>query len=140
MYISNSALTLFEISANLVKKKLINFEAAPCIFNYLTTVIIKLQVDMKPRNENQIIWCDKHQAAQILGLSVSSIKRLRLSGEFIENIHYVKYSEFCIRYNVELLRDWVTNRNTNQHAIAIENYLNSLPSNNQPKKRGRKVG
>ena len=89
------------------------------------------------QNENQIIWCDKHQAAEVIGLSVSSIKKLRLTGEFVEDIHYVKYSKYCIRYNAELLRDWVTNRNTNRHAIAIENYLNSLPSNNQPKVRGR---
>ncbi len=89
--------------------------------------------------ENQFIWCDKHQAARLIGLSVTSIKRLRLAGEFLENIHYVKYSDFCIRYNAELLRDWVINRNTNRHTIAIENYLNSLLSNNQPKARRRKA-
>lgn len=92
------------------------------------------------QNENQIIWCNKHQAAQIIGLSVSSVKKFRLSGEWIENIHYVKYSKFCIRYNAELLRDWVANKNTNRHATAIENYLNSLPSNTQHKVRRRKAG
>lgn len=70
-------------------------------------------------NENQIIWCNKHQAAKIIGLSVSSVKKFRLSGEWIENIHYVKYLDFCIRYNAELLRDWVANRNTNRHATAL---------------------
>lgn len=90
------------------------------------------------QNGDIVIWCDKHQAGKIIGLSTSTIKQLRLSGEFIENVHYVKYSKFCIRYNAELLRDWVTNRNTERHMVAIDNYLNSLPSN-QPKRVGRKA-
>ncbi len=90
------------------------------------------------QDSDTVIWCDKHQAGKIIGLSTSTLKQLRLSGEFIENVHYVKYSKFCIRYNAELLKDWVTNRNTERHAVAIENYLNSLPSN-QPKRAGRKA-
>jgi hypothetical protein len=87
--------------------------------------------------QSRIVWCDKHQASKIIGLSTSSIKKLRLKGEWIENVHYVKYSDFCIRYNAELVRDWVANRNTERHAIAIENYLNSLPSNSQFNRQGR---
>lgn len=89
------------------------------------------------QNSDTAIWCDKHLAGKIIGLSTSTLKQLRLNGEFIENIHYVKYSKFCIRYNAELLRDWVTNRNTERHTIAIENYLNSLPSNQ--KRVGKKA-
>lgn len=89
------------------------------------------------------VWVDKHIAARILGLSVHTLKKLRserarLENRLLEGIHYVRYGEFCIRYNLPLLRDYAATRSDPQaHKRAIELYLASLPSN-QPKRVGRK--
>jgi hypothetical protein len=93
---------------------------------------------MTPKaNSQPAVWCNKHEAAKIVGLSVSTLKKLRLSNQLVEGIHWTRYSSRCVRYNVELLKDWAVNRdNTASHDQAIENYLNSLPSNQAPVEQG----
>jgi hypothetical protein len=87
----------------------------------------------------QAVWCNKHEAAQILGLSQSTLKKLRLTDQLIEGIHWVRFSSRCVRYNVELLKDWAATRmESGNHDLAVANFLNSLPSN-QPQTRGRKA-
>lgn len=84
------------------------------------------------------IWCDKHEATRILGLSESTLKKLRLTNQLIEGIHWTRFSSRCIRYNAELLKDWAATRvQAASHDQAIDSFLSSLPSN-QPKLRGRK--
>jgi hypothetical protein len=38
------------------------------------------------------VWCNKHEAAQILGLSQSTLKNLRLTAQLVEGIHWVRFS------------------------------------------------
>ncbi|MGB7413701.1 MAG: hypothetical protein WA902_05800 [Thermosynechococcaceae cyanobacterium] len=88
-------------------------------------------------NSQPAVWCNKHEAAKIVGLSESTLKKLRLSNQLVEGIHWIRYSSRCVRYNVELLKDWAVNReNTANHDQAIENYLSSLPSNQAPVQQG----
>jgi CHAD domain-containing protein len=85
------------------------------------------------------VWCNKHEAAQILGLSESTLKKLRLSEQLVEGIHWVRFSSRCVRYNVELLKDWAATRaESANHDQAVANFLSSLPSN-QPQTRGRRI-
>jgi len=85
----------------------------------------------------EAIWCDKHVASKILGLSTHGVKKLRTTGVLIEGVHWVRYGTHCIRYNCELLRDFVATRHEPQsHDRAIAQYLTGLPSN-QPKRAGR---
>lgn len=89
-------------------------------------------------------WIDKHIAARILGLSVHTLKKLRSEkarpeDRLIEGIHFVRYGGYCVRYNTELLKDYIATRSDPEaHKRAIEAYLASLPSN-QPKRVGRKT-
>ncbi len=89
------------------------------------------------------VWVDKHIAARILGFFVHTLKKLRSErarseNRLLEGIHYVRYGEFCIRYNLDLLKDYAATRSAPEaHKRAIELYLASLPSN-QPKRVGRK--
>ena len=86
------------------------------------------------------VWCDKHEATRILGLSESTLKKLRLTKQLVEGIHWTRFSSRCIRYNTELLKDWAATRaQTASHDQAIDSFLSSLPSN-QSKSRGRKRG
>lgn len=86
-----------------------------------------------PANSQPAVWCNKHEAAKIVGLSESSLKKLRLSNQLVEGIHWVRYSSRCVRYNVELLKDWAMNRNNTQlHNQAIANHLSALPSYQLP--------
>lgn len=90
----------------------------------------------KQAREN--VWCDKHEATRILGLSESTLKKLRLTNQLIEGIHWTRFSSRCIRYNTELLKDWAATRvEAASHDQAIDSFLSSLPSN-QPRPRGRK--
>lgn len=94
-------------------------------------------------DSNSAIWVDKHMAAIISGLSVHMLKKLRTerareADRLVEGVHFVRHGGYCVRYNVELLKDYVATRSDpDAHKRAIELYLASLPSN-QPKQVGRK--
>jgi hypothetical protein len=80
-------------------------------------------------------WCDKHAAAQLVGLSPDTLKKLRLRNELVEGIHWVRHSSRCIRYNSYLLSDWAANRgNPPAHQQAIKEYLNTLASRRRQKR------
>jgi tRNA(His) 5'-end guanylyltransferase len=53
-----------------------------------------------------------------------------LQGLLIEGIHWVRMNSRCIRYNLELIKDWLHNRHDPAaHQRAIEIYQASLLSN-----------
>jgi hypothetical protein len=80
---------------------------------------------------------DKHIAAKALGITVTKLRDLRLSGALHEGIHYSRISPQTIRYNLPMLKDWWVNRNDPAaHQRAINHHLRSLPSN-QKSKSGR---
>lgn len=71
----------------------------------------------------------KKQAIAETGLSASSLKRLRLSGDLQEGIHWQRFGSRKVLYVVPLIKDWIANRHTPQmHQQAIAAYLESLPS------------
>jgi hypothetical protein len=75
-------------------------------------------------------YIDKYQAAKLTGLSVDTLKGYRLQGLLQEGIHYVRVNSRVIRYNAQLLQDWLTNRyDSVAHQRAIEIYQASLLSN-----------
>lgn len=85
-------------------------------------------------------FCTKHQLSKVTGLSPETFKKYRLSGVWIEGIHWQRVNARCTLYHLPLILDWVANRSTPEnHQRAIEAYLIALPSN-QPQKRGRRVG
>ncbi len=80
------------------------------------------------------MFVDKHTAAKITGLSSETLKRERLAGSLKEGIHYVKLNSRTIRYNGDLLHDWMQNRHDERaHQRAIEIYQASLLSNRKRK-------
>jgi hypothetical protein len=85
------------------------------------------------------MFSTKQLIIQETGFSASSLKRFRLSGVWIEGIHWVRVGSRKTLYNRELILDWLVNQcNPEAHQKAIEIYLSRLPSN-QPMKRGRKA-
>ncbi|MEO0375351.1 MAG: hypothetical protein AAF329_12155 [Cyanobacteria bacterium P01_A01_bin.17] len=58
------------------------------------------------------------------------MKKYRLQGLLVEGIHWVRVNSRCIRYNLELIQDWLHNRHDPAaHQRAIEIYQASLLSN-----------
>jgi hypothetical protein len=79
--------------------------------------------------QQEAVWCNKHEASQILGVSQSTLKNLRLTNQLIEGIHWTRFSSRCVRYNIALLKDWAMNRaDVKLHDRGIVNYLGNLPS------------
>ena len=77
---------------------------------------------------NQFV--SKQEALQYLNLSSTTLKKYRLQGLLIEGIHWVRINSRCIRYNLELIQDWLHNRHDPAaHQRAIEIYQASLLSN-----------
>ncbi|MEM8804460.1 MAG: hypothetical protein AAGF01_00210 [Cyanobacteria bacterium P01_G01_bin.38] len=75
-------------------------------------------------------FVSKQEATQCLKLSDTTLKRYRSQGLLIEGLHWVRINSRVIRYNLELLKDWVHNRHdpvAHQRAIAV--YQASLLSN-----------
>jgi tRNA(His) 5'-end guanylyltransferase len=81
------------------------------------------------------LFVNKRQASECLSLSSSTLKKYRLNGEWIEGTKRVRINSRCVRYNLELLKDWLQNRSDPAaHLQAIEIYQKGLLSN-QPQKR-----
>jgi hypothetical protein len=75
-------------------------------------------------------FASKQEASQYLKLSGTTLKRYRLQGLLIEGIHWVRLNSRCIRYNLDLIQDWLQNRHDPiAHQRAIEVYQASLLSN-----------
>ncbi len=84
-------------------------------------------------------FASKQEASQYLNLSGTTLKRYRLQGLLIEGIHWVRINSRCIRYNLDLIQDWLHNRHDPiAHQRAIENYQANLLSN-QKKTRGKSL-
>lgn len=72
---------------------------------------------------------NKHKAAEILGISPSTLKKYRLdkNSTLLEGIHYYVLNSRTIRYNAVLLADWAVNRhNLQEHTKKIEAFLSNL--------------
>lgn len=81
-------------------------------------------------------FVDKQKATQSLSLSGETLKRYRLSGEWIEGIHWVRINSRCVRYNLDLIQDWFHNRHDPAaHMRAIEVYQAGLLSNQKKSSR-----
>ncbi|WP_242578229.1 hypothetical protein [Chroococcus sp. FPU101] len=75
-------------------------------------------------------FASKQEASQYLQLSGTTLKRYRLQGLLIEGIHWVRINSRCIRYNLDLIQDWLHNRHDPiAHQRAIEVYQANLLSN-----------
>ena len=83
-----------------------------------------------------LAFANKHRASEQLNLSYSTLKKYRLAGDWIEGIHWVRINSRCVRYNLELIQDWLHNRdNPKAHMRAIEVYRQGLLSVKAKKKR-----
>jgi tRNA(His) 5'-end guanylyltransferase len=75
-------------------------------------------------------FVSKQEATQSLKLSGTTLRRYRVQGLLIEGVHWVRVNSRCIRYNLELIKDWLHNRHDPAaHQRAIEIYQASLLSN-----------
>jgi hypothetical protein len=84
-------------------------------------------------------FVSKQEATQSLKLSGTTLRRYRVQGLLIEGVHWVRVNSRCIRYNLELMQDWLHNRHDPAaHQRAIEIYQSSLLSNQRkiPKRSG----
>ena len=80
----------------------------------------------------------KKQASESLSMGSTSLRKYRVEGDWIEGIHWIKFNSRCIRYNVDLLQDWVNNRqDPAAHQLAIARYQATLLSNQPKSKRYR---
>jgi hypothetical protein len=87
----------------------------------------------------QCVFAGPSEATAVTGLSRGELKDLRLSGELQKGAHWVAINSRSIKYNVQLLIDWMANRHAPElHEIAIQNFLASLPSSQPPVKSSLK--
>jgi tRNA(His) 5'-end guanylyltransferase len=78
-------------------------------------------------------FADKKLACQRLQLSGTTLKRYRTEGLWIEGIHWVRLNSRCIRYNLDLIQDWLQNRHDPAaHRRTIQAYQSQLPSYQAP--------
>lgn len=78
------------------------------------------------------------QICQLMGISLSTCKRRRLQGFWVEGIHWVRLSPTSIRYNLPLIRDWMVNKDHPAvHQRAVDYYIDSLASNQKQKRKAK---
>lgn len=85
-------------------------------------------------------WWTSVQLCEKLGISYSTLKRWRKDGFLVCGSPYcIELPGGGLRFNVRLIEDRLVNIDDDyQHARALENYLQTLPSN-QNLKPGRRA-
>jgi hypothetical protein len=79
-------------------------------------------------------FVSKQEISQHLKLSDTTLKRYRLTGVWVEGVHWIRINSRCTRYNLDLIDDWMHNiKNPAAHNRAIENQQASLLSNQSKK-------
>lgn len=74
-------------------------------------------------------FVSKQEISRHLKLSDTTLKRYRLSGVWIEGVHWIRINSRCTRYNLDLIDDWMSNvNNPSAHRLAIDTYKASLLS------------
>jgi hypothetical protein len=82
-------------------------------------------------------FVSKQELSQHLKLSDTTLKRYRLSGIWIEGVHWIRVNSRCTRYNLDLIDDWMNNKSDpGAHQRAIESQRAALLSS---QKRSRKL-
>ncbi|MBN8563458.1 MAG: hypothetical protein J0L70_23250 [Leptolyngbya sp. UWPOB_LEPTO1] len=77
-------------------------------------------------------FVNKQEAATYLRVSSSTLKRYRMEGEWIEGVHWIRVNCRSIRYNLDLIKDWLQNRhNPILHQQAIEQYCAAVAKENK---------
>lgn len=73
-------------------------------------------------------------------ISDKSFYRYRKLGLLQEGVHYFTLSYNKVLYNLDLILDWIANRqNPEAHERAIQNFLATLPSSQLPTKKAGKA-
>lgn len=84
----------------------------------------------------QFKFVGKKIIADLTGLSVETLKKYRLNGIWTQEIHWIRLNCRTVRYNYELIYDWMQNSHDPiAHQRAIDIYLASLLSNQRKRKR-----
>jgi tRNA(His) 5'-end guanylyltransferase len=82
----------------------------------------------------------RQDACRILKVSLSTLKRYRLEGIWIEGTHWIRVNRRCVRYNIELIQDWFKNRHDPiAHEKMIEAYHFDLSQKPKNARRGLKA-
>jgi hypothetical protein len=82
-----------------------------------------------------IQFANKRLACARLSLSGTTLKRYRTERVWIEGIHWVRLNSRCVRYNLEMVQDWLQNRHDPAvHWRNVEMYQAQLLSNQNAKK------
>lgn len=80
-------------------------------------------------------FLNKKAACTLLGVSYSTLKRYQRK-HWIEGVHFVRVNSRNVRYNEDLIKDWMQNSQGGKaHQRAIELYQASLLSNQKKTKR-----
>lgn len=95
---------------------------------------------MAKRNETERYLASPDTIYHLLDCSRDTLIDLEKQGKLMEGVHFVRLGTQR-RYVVPLMLDRMINLHDDQaHERAVMNWLNSLPSNQQPSKRLPKVG
>lgn len=69
---------------------------------------------------------DKHKVKAFLDVGSSTLRRYR-EKHWIEGVHWVRINSRTVRYNLELIKDWVENKHDPAaHNKAIAKYKNKV--------------
>lgn len=78
---------------------------------------------------NQFRFADKWEMSRLNGLSPETLKKYRLSGFLVENVHWIRLNQRTIRYCVLLVLDRIQNNDfPHLHEKGIEYCQSLLPS------------
>ena len=75
--------------------------------NALPTLFRALSLSLTQELGAMLLFVNKRTASERLNLSGSTLKKYRLQGDWIEGIHWVRINSRCVRYNLELIQDWL---------------------------------
>jgi hypothetical protein len=87
-------------------------------------------------NQSQFQFVKKREICKLTGLSGDTLKKYRLQGLLIKDIHWIRVNSKVVLYNVPLVMDWLHNiSDPTAHLRAIEVYQSTLLSNRKVQRK-----
>jgi len=77
------------------------------------------------------IWANDETVQKLFGLTANQLKTLRLSGDFVEGIHYVRINNKSVLYAVPVVENFIANRlEPKAHQVFCELWLKKIAKKN----------
>lgn len=85
-----------------------------------------MQATSPQRSDQETLMCNVREAAEFLGVSVTTLRRWRHNGNLVKGVHFTQYGPSTIRYNRHWLEKFRASGGKGAHKLEVIQALKAL--------------